>query len=339
MLSTQTIYQKPVFKNRVLLNFRADAVEIRDRHSGFSLSIEPEFETDITKLLQLLQTGGFFLEQLTQACPQIAGDIPDLLAVLGDRGFLEESANLETPSTLTGQQFYRRLERFLNSLKQQFPPSPFALKMADGSISREQLIGYVLESYHVTHLCPRLLAPSLANYESATTHKLLQEFYVSELHHDRLVENSLTSVGITVEQIKRMQPLPMTFAVCSTLGVFARQHPLSFKTALMLFEEDDRQFHRLFEQQCQSLELPSAFYQPILLHAKINEDGSHEEITQVLLAEVASVSQEEQLLVQKNMATLMELMVLRTNEILTYYGDSQNIVPRCFELEKRSKNL
>ena len=122
----------------------------------------------------------------------------------------------------------------------------------------------------------------------------------------------------------------MTFAVCSTLGVFAQQHPLSFKAALMLFEEDDPRFHELFEQQCQNLGLPPEFYRPILLHAQINEDGSHAEITKLLLAEVAYVSPEEQLLVKKNLVTLMESMVLRTKAILDYYGNPNSIIPRCF---------
>lgn len=30
------------------------------------------------------------------------------------------------------------------------------------------------------------------------------------------------------------------------LAVFAKQHPLSFKATLMLFEEDDKRFHELF---------------------------------------------------------------------------------------------
>ena len=127
-----------------------------------------------------------------------------------------------------------------------------------------------------------------------------------------------------------MQPLPMTFGVCSALGVFARRHPLSFKAALMLFEEDDKAFHQLFEQCCKALDLPSGFYRPILLHAHINEDGEHDQITQLLLDELPFVSPEEQRKVKQNMAVLMTSIILRTHEILEYYGNPQNPMPRCF---------
>lgn len=328
MLLTQVSSQPPSFKDGVFLVFKDTAVEIYDRNGGFSLAVNSETKPEIERLLKLLQQGRMSLEELTQSCQTIKEEIPELLAILGDRGFLAETPR--TSQILTGQQFYRELCCFLSRLKRQFPPSAFSQKMADGTISVNQLMGYVLESYHVTHLCPRLLAPSLARYESKVTHQLLQEFYVAELHHDRLVEKSLQSINITAEQLQTMQPLPMTFAVCSSLGVLAMTNPLSFKAALMLFEEDDREFHQLFQQQCQIFKLPAQFYRPILLHAQINEEGNHEAITAALMAEIPYVSPEEQLVVKKNMVNLMELMVLRTQEMLNYYGNSHSLIPRCF---------
>ncbi len=331
MSLTKVLFQQPLFKDQVFFQFKDTEVEIHYRGQGCSIDVTPEYQKDTVQLLRLLQIGGMSPEQLGQACPGIQEDIPELLAELDRRGLLMETTHQEVVSRgVTGQQFYRELCRFLERLKRQFPPSPFAQKMADGTITRNQLIGYALESYHVTHLCPRLLAPSLANYESPGTQKLLQEFFVSELHHDRLIENSLKSVGIKGEQLQRMQPLPTTFAICSSLAVFAKQHPLSFKAALLLFEEDDKVFHELFKQQSQALELPPEFYKPILLHAGINQEGGHEEITRILLAEVAYVSPEEQLVVKKNLGILLESIVGRTQEILDYYGNPNNIIPRCF---------
>lgn len=330
MSLTTVSLQQPIFKDRVLLKFQDSEVEIRYGEQGCSITVPPEYHQETVKLFRLLQIGGFSSEQLAQACPEIKEDIPELLTDFHRRGFLIETQRNVDSRGISGIQFYRELFRFIERLKRQFASSPFSQKMADGTITKEQLIGYALESYHITHLCPRLLAPSLANYESTATQKLLQNFFTSELHHDRLIENSLSSVGIKLPQLEKMQPLPMTFAICSSLGVFACQHPLSFKVALLLFEQDDKVFHQLFTQQCQAKELPAEFYKPMLLHAGINEEGEHEDITRVLLAEIPYVSPEEQLVVKKNMAILMESLVKRTHEILDYYGNSSNEIPRCF---------
>ena len=231
---------------------------------------------------------------------------------------------------MIGLQFYREIRRFLQRWQNQIVRPLAFKKMIEGTIAKEQLIGYALESYHITHLCPRLLAGSLTKQETPRTHQLLQEFFVSELHHDRLIKSSLASVEIDETQLEQVQPLPMTFAVCSALAIFSQQHPLSFKVALWLFEQDDAKFWELFKQRCQELNLPNKFYQPILLHADINDEGEHDRMTEYLLAEVACVSAEEQLQVKKNIAILLESMILRDRQILDYYGNSDNIIPRCF---------
>ena len=278
----------------------------------------------------MLQQGNLLLPQLAQACPALEKQIPKLLLEFDRLGMLQESQAQIATKPMTGLQFYRELRRFLQRW-QEHTVHPIAFKrMSEGKITREQLIGYALESYHVTHLCPRLLAGSLTKQETPYTYQLLQEFFVSELDHDRLIQNSLASVGIEGEQLLQLQPLPMTFAVCSALAVFAQQHPLSFKVALWLFEQDEPQFLELFQQCCQDLDLPREFYQPILLHAKINDEGEHEQITKHLLGEVAYISAEEQLQVKKNMATLQESIMLRDRQIIDYYGNRDRIIPRCF---------
>lgn len=68
-----------------------------------------------------------------------------------------------------------------------------------------------------------------------------------------------------------------------------------------------------------------------MLHAGINEDGGHEDITGVLLSEIPYISLSEQALVKKNMVNLMELIFLISHEIIDYYGNENNIIPRYLE--------
>lgn len=326
----QTNLQKPCFKDRIFIQFKERGIELYYETKKCFLEFSPETQLETMRFFQLLQKGGLSIQQLCQACPELAEDIPELMAEFNRRGMLTETQFGFLSDWKTGEQFYRDLTLFLNQFSLQLPPSQYTQKMQSGTITRNQLIGYALESYHVTHLCPSLLAPALTKSESLATRKLLREFFASELHHDRLLENSLKAVGVTATQLEQMQPLPMTFAVCTSLAVFAQQHPLSFKAALLLFEIHDEPFHQRFKQSCESLELPADFVNPILLHAKINDEGDHEHITQTLLSEITIISPEEQLLVKKNMVILIESMMKRTQEILDYYGNPMNPIPRCF---------
>ncbi|MEM9088566.1 MAG: pyrroloquinoline quinone biosynthesis protein PqqC [Cyanobacteria bacterium P01_F01_bin.53] len=328
----QSLNQSLRFRDRVVFKRSETAIDIRHGQQGISIAIEAETQSEIYQLLRCLRLGGRSRSQLIQDCPGLQAQIPELLNVFEARGMLvSEYATTQLAETyLSGSQFYRQLTQSLTRFKQQFPPSPLSQRLADQSLSREQLIGYALESYQITHLCTRLLAPALAHPGSPTTQKHLQDFFVSELNHDQLLEKSLSSVGVAPTALTQMQPLPMTFAVCSSLSVFAQQDPLSFKAALMLFEEDDKAFYELFIQQCQALAMPTDFYQPILQHAHINDEGGHDQLTALLMNEIAYVSQAEQQRVKKNMTVLIESMILRTYEILDYYGNENNKIPRCF---------
>ncbi|MCC5662405.1 iron-containing redox enzyme family protein [Nostoc sp. CHAB 5784] len=330
MSLTKDFFKQPGFRNNVLVTFHDSGAEIHYRDQGCSIDIAPEFRRETAQLLQLLQMGGIPQEQLGWNCPGIQEQIPKLLIEFDGLGLLTETQSTVTFGSVSGRQFYRDLYRFVERMKGRVANSAYYQGMVDGTVTRNQLIGYVLEYYHIVHLCPSMLAPSLANHESRTTREFLQQFFVSELHHDRIIEESLKSVGFERDQLERMQPLPMTFALCSTLGVFAKQHPLSFKAALFLFEQPYKKFNEAFEKLCKALDIPSEFYEPILLHACINEEGEHEQISKVLLGEVPCVSLEEQLVVKKHIGILVESMVLQEQQILDYYGNQQNIIPRCF---------
>ncbi|MGB3535914.1 MAG: iron-containing redox enzyme family protein [Microcoleaceae cyanobacterium] len=327
----QTSFQKPCFKQHIFVEFQQTGIAFYDNQKKCFIETSPENLQETVRLFQFLQKGGLSILQLCQACPELSEQIPELITEFEQRGLLTETPSHSFSTLLSGEEFYQDFTQFLHQFNLRLPPSQYTEKMQAGSITRNQLIGYALESYHITHLCPSLLAPALTKSESLATRKLLREFFASELHHDRLIENSLKSVGITATQLEQMQPLPMTFAVCTSLAVFAEQHPLSFKAALLLFEIHDERFHQLFKQSCEALELPTDFVNPILLHAKINDDGDHENITEILLSEIAYVSLEEQLLVKKNMVILIESMMKRTQEILEYYSLPENPIPRCFD--------
>ena len=234
----------------------------------------------------------------------------------------------EPQEVRSGSQFYRELRRLVDRARQKYSDGRFYRGLLDGSINRQQLIGYALEYYHVVKMCPALLAPSLSYYETKNTTRILQDFFVSELHHDKMLAKSLAAVDIDESMLDRLVPLPMTFSVCASLGNYARQHPLSFKSALFLFEESNNKFHEAFRQHCIEVGLPERFYKPLLDHAMINDDGDHGDISRSLLAEVLGVSAEEELTVSRHICILVESLAVMEQQIITYYGDAKNPFPR-----------
>ncbi len=330
MTVTTNFFQRPRLREAVALHTNVDSCVLSLRDQEYEIELAPETRDDSLRLLELLLHGGKSMGELSLELPRLAQELGHVFRDLDRFGLLTETAAAPIYAE-RGSQFYRKLRRFIERARRKYSTRSYYGGLADGSLSREQLIGYALEYYHIVRMCPGLLAPALTYHESRKTLHILQEFFVSELHHDEMIESSLAAVGIERAALDRLVPLPMTFAVCSSLGVYARQHPLSFKASLFLFEEANNEFHAAYKKRCIEIGLPAAFYDPILDHASINDSGDHEQISAALFAEIASISTEEQKTVLRHVGILVESLVLMDGQITDYYGKPGSVIPRVFD--------
>jgi hypothetical protein len=322
------LFERPRFRESVDLFFDDDGVDCLYRDQ--SCRVDFHGREDARQLLKLLIAGGQTREELQKACPAVADEVGDVLTALDALGLLTETTLGRPRGVVSGRQLYRDLRRMADNLYDQVIEESFYQKMVNGTIARNQLVGYALEYYHLVHQAPRLLASALSKQEPGRIPGLLQDFFASELHHDRMLESSLGAIGITREQLQQTQPLPTTFGLCAAIGAYSAQNPLTFKAMLYLFEEPSPDFNDAFAAASRSAGLPERFISPILAHARLNEDGSHGDISSELLAEVAVVGPEEQHTVRKHLAITVETMAQQEAEILAYYGSPSAVIPRVF---------
>jgi hypothetical protein len=321
------LFERPRFRDGVDLVFDPDGAECvyRDQSCRVDFAAAPLAR----KFLELMRDGGRTREELAEVSGFADGS-HEMLASLDSMGLLTETRLPAPADVISGRQLYRTLRRMADSLYDAVIGEHFYTLLAQGQATRDQLIGYALEYYHLVHQAPRILAPALAKEEHGEISGLLQDFLADELHHDRMLENSLAAVGITRAQLRRTQPLASTFALIASLGAYASQNPTTFKAALYLFEEASPQFNEAFGQACERAGLPDAFVRPILAHAQLNDDGDHGDISARLLGMVPVVGPEEQHTVTKHLAMIVETLALQDREIVSYYGSPDAVIPRIF---------
>jgi hypothetical protein len=325
------LFESPTFRSGVRLVFDTTGVECEYREQ--SCRIDFGSQPEARQLVELLAEGGCTRGELERRLPSLADAIPEVIRELDAQGLLTESRLPEPDDVVSGLQFYREARRVMERQHDRVMPGSFHRAMVEGTITREQLIGYALEYYHLVHLAPRLVASALAKEEPGRTSELLQDFFVSELHHDRMLEAALQAVSIEPWQLRRTQPLPATFSLCASLGAYSAQNPLTFKTMLYLFEESSPAFNAAFASACEALGLPAAFARPILAHAKLNDDGDHGDISATLLAEVPAVGPEERHTALKHLAIVVETLAIQEDQMLAYYARPDALIPRVFEEE------
>lgn len=321
--------ERPKLRSSAVIRLSSDHAVAEGPAGTHLLRYAPEARAAMEELIGSLALGGLETSELCLRHPQIEG-LPDLIEQLDGLHLLTETDFQLPAGLMSGAQLDRVVWRMVRRLQGRIAQSRFHTALCDRTATRRQLIGYALEYFWLVRAAPALVAPSLATAPDLEVRIILQDFLASELNHDRYLLKALHAAGID-HDLTYLQPLPTTFQICASLGAYAQQHPLSFRAALFLFEEPRPDFIQAFEQRCKELGLSEEFYRPLSEHSGINEDAGHGAISTRLLNLTEVVDREEQVVVLRNMAVLVETMVQQEDQILDYYGDKSRPFPRLFD--------
>ncbi|KUM02162.1 iron-containing redox enzyme family protein [Chromobacterium subtsugae] len=324
------LFHRPALRAGVEIQEQEDGVALLYRDQSCDLSVADEGRRELLALLDDLQRAPASMPELRASHPRMAASLPGLLEELDRLGLVTE-ARFELPAdAISGLEFNSRLRNLAQRAMRKRGRSRLYGMLADGSAPRNVLIGYALEYYCLVRAAPGLIASALSHADSRQNQRSLQRFLMSELDHDQMLADSLASVDMEVTGLEHLQPLPSTFALCSALGVFARQHLLSFKSVLFLFEMPGEQFNQALVRCCERQGLARTFWEPLLRHAHINDTLGHDDITGELLEDISAIGREEQLVVEKNLVLTVETMALQDEEIVAYYSRADAAMPRLY---------
>lgn len=321
---------QPKFRLGVTTDIEPNEATIRIGKTRCAFAFETAEAPAVARLIAQLVGGGVAIDAMIAGVPEIADKVPALLQGFDAVRLLVESEP-RTEGLVSGAQLYREIRRIANRVTQRVARSAFHTALLEHRATREQLIGYALEYFYIVKAAPGLIGPALATARTPRERDLLQGFLKSELGHDAFLARALEAVGLTPDELEAHQPLPTTFALCAALGVYARQHPLSFKAVLFLFEVAQVAFVDAFDDRCRELDLPAAFYLPLRDHADLNADYEHADISRDLMALEGVVDREAAVVVKRNVALMIETMILQEEQILTFYAQPRAAIARIFE--------
>ncbi len=329
-ITANEIFERPRFRQGTKLQIRSGSTSVEYRDQCCDLEATGA-EPELPSLLLSLLTGGKTIAELKNEYPKLATVIHSLIEDLDRQGLLTESEFISPSGTLSGHDFYFEIRASADQWMREKCKSLLFNGLKQNTLNPYVVIGYALEYFYLVRLAPGLIAPALAHTESISTLKRLQGFLASELNHDDMLMQSLEAVGIFPDDLGLMQPLPATFSLCASLGVYAKQHPLSFKALLFLFEMSSEEFNKALVEYCASNNLPAKFWEPLLRHAAINDELEHEDITYILLNEIEAICTEDQMIVMKNLLIAIETLALQEQQIIEYYSAANSLVPRVYK--------
>lgn len=323
-------FNRPGFRQGVSVDLRTAEAAISLAARQCSFEFPEEVRPAVAQLLKDLDTGGYTMSDLKNRAPEIADQVPSLIADFSQFRLLTESEAHTSAKVISGTQLYRELRRVANRVTNRVARSAFYRALVEDRAQARQLIGYGLEYHWLVRSAPGLIAPALASAHCTAERRLLEGFLASEIGHDKFIGAALQAAGVAPDSLERHQPLAATFAVGASLGVYARQHPISFKACLFILEETRPEFIDAFDRRCVTLGIPSSFYLPLREHADLNAEYDHGDISRDLLALEGAVDAETCTVVKRHLALLIESIVQQEEQILDYYGRSDTPMPRIF---------
>jgi hypothetical protein len=331
--TTNDLFAFPTLRAGVQVENTDGGIALIYGNQSCDIFADGETKEPLRALIDSMRNGNATVDDLRARHRSVAASIDPLLEELDRLGLVTES-RFEWPTDVrSGPEFNARIRDLAVRVMRSRCNSRLFSMMEDGSLTREMLIGYALEYYYLVREAPGLIAPVMSQADSRKNRQAIQRFLVSELDHDLMLAESLKAAGIDTSdgKLDYLVPLPSTFALCAALGVYAKQHPLSFKSILFLFEIPSIRFNEALTAHCEKVGLSKAFSAPLLTHANINDSLDHEDVTAELLSDLTAISREEQLVVEKNVVLAIETMAQQEEEIIDYYGRPNAVIPRIFQ--------
>ncbi|MDD1791724.1 iron-containing redox enzyme family protein [Enterovibrio sp. ZSDZ42] len=322
MNMSNSLFDTPIFRKGVSITKSEDTVHINYRDQGCEISTSDFVE--LPNVLADLSEGVIAERELPAKYPALSSHIPDLIRELDRLSLLTEAVPTLPDKVMSGMEFVKDLQRMVTALMNKKGNSVLYDRMVSEQVTKQELVGYALEYFHIVRNAPMALGPALSKQCPNSTRRALMELFIDEHDHDKLLYSTAASIGITKNQLDATAPLPATFALYSTLETLARQHFLSFCSCLFLFEEPYPSFNSAFVDSCHRLGLPETFFEPIARHADINESGEHQNITEELLKPYTAISHHEQNVIKINIHALVETMYWQDRQISEYYSNAEN---------------
>jgi hypothetical protein len=200
---------------------------------------------------------------------------------------------VEVPDqAITGRALILAVEDLYNRLcAKSLQRNPFWRAMVDHPerVPESVFHGMCIENYHLLYRESYFDAPALSFAFSQRLRLKFNQFYCEEIGHDRILLQSLESIGLSEEALFNSVPLRETMALCNALSYWARHDPLFFFATLGPLEGRDVDVDS-FVLAARERRLPDAFVGPIQAHATINKNAGHGLLTRELFETVPIVS-------------------------------------------------
>jgi len=230
---------------------------------------------------------------------------------------------VEPPSTQSAEDFADACCRMFPAWKRRVFGHPLWRSLADGTATRNQFAGWLVETYHFIETVNSRLALAVAECRNPLARALFLHHYVEEWDHHHFFMTSLQHAGFDPHTILASRPLPGTLAVVNFMRATARRDPLYYAACSGFLEStgDDRDagrefFGRLIQHYCPGT---PEIINPMIAHLNLDEQYRHNGLLTEIFPTLGTVTRERLTGALQAVVQLIEALELWADDILRSY--------------------
>ncbi|WP_338847252.1 iron-containing redox enzyme family protein [Massilia sp. W12] len=200
----------------------------------------------------------------------------------------------------------------------------FWVRLTDGSASRTEFMGWLLENfYFIEGATIRLSAVS-----AACKHKKMRQHFskhfTEEYNHHHFFMKALKLAGMTEQQVRQHNPLPSTMAIMNHMRECARRDPISYAACSAFLEStgenrvSSMQFFDLLSKHFDTDKI--GIIKPLVDHAHLDEDYGHNDWLEKICAELPVLEMERANQALQSARTLVEHLSAWSDDMQKHYG-------------------
>ena len=330
-MSSPVTFKRPKFIDGVRYSREENSFLIRLLDTKFNLDLESEaLANAVSEILERL-TEGHDYEQLIESFDRRLQpySVDILLSLLDGQNVLTELPAHGTGKF--GSSLYREVRaHFKSRLVPLFADEEGPQRFHDLQLSREELKAWTVEYYFTTRAAEQCIIAASNQRSNPVLQRLMQDFFIDEVGHDKLLERSLLGFGLRQDELEALTPHISTVAVMGLLLQAALFDVPLFITLVGQMEGSEAQSRR-YIQLLERSGLPEAAIRPQISHEMINIENDHFGEALEMASALAHVSADDIERCTRMLHLHLEMRTTVYSHIFPTAKTSRTITPALFQ--------
>jgi pyrroloquinoline quinone (PQQ) biosynthesis protein C len=299
-------------------------------HLGHEITLEGVAAELFSKVAPRLN-GKETLEQIAQEVSEPVERLKALTNQLVQAGILGEMSAAQT--SMTGIEFHALHRKYVTFWLEPVYSHPLWEKMASGTATRAQIIGFAFEKYHYIEGAHEHMGVAAANATPEMMPHLARHF-IEEYTHGDIYRKGLKSL-FQDDLILRSQPLPSTRALVNFLSETASRNSFSYyagnEVLQMTENTNDDSASQSIDDFYDALRKHYPFSKKLIdsfiMHTNADQNLGHSDVFLEMCESIPPLSQKDVVDAMNVSKSMVEHLLLFMDGIDVWYGQNSS-VPR-----------